>query len=108
MGPVSGGGILIETKKIEEQSRITIMASEGTRVVGGVMLVAPVHVEGIWIDPAYQCGLIMKQLVDRVEEEARNLKISKVFAYAINGEMEDYIERLGYKKLPWTVWEKEL
>jgi hypothetical protein len=43
-----------------------------------------------------------------MEGVSRCWKVKKVFALAINEEMEDYLSRLGYTKLAMTIWEKEI
>ena len=99
---------MIETRTTKTESCVTVIAVDQDQTVGRVFMVAPTHVEGIWIDPNYRNAHVMKRLVDRVEDEARLLKISRVFAYATDETMESYIERLGYTKLDWTVWQKDL
>jgi N-acetylglutamate synthase-like GNAT family acetyltransferase len=87
---------------------IAVVAIKDTKSIGRAFLVSPVHVEGIWIDPASRNKTVMKRLVDGVEQEARLLKLKYVFAYAVDQQMENYMERLGYEKLSWTVWRKAL
>jgi len=50
---------------------VVVVAKEGSRCIGRIMLVAPVHVEGVFIEPEFRNGTLMKQLVDAVEVEAR-------------------------------------
>lgn len=87
---------------------VAIVAAKDDRIVGRILLVAPAHVEGIWIDDRERGGRVMKALVDKIENEAKKQGISTVFAYAVDSQMEDYISRLGYEKQPWTVWRKNL
>lgn len=92
----------------DPQRSIAIVADNGEHIVGRIFLIAPAHVEAIHIERPWRNGLVMKRLVDFVELEARAEGIAKVLAYAKDKEMENYIERLGYKKIQVTVWSKEL
>ena len=76
--------------------------------VGRIFLVAPVHLEGIWIDPSKRGNELMARLGHKAEEEAMKIGLKTLLAYGDGPEMEDYLERFGYKKLRWTVWQKEL
>ena len=87
---------------------ICIVALDDNEVIGRLFLVAPTHVEGILIDQKWRGKNLMARLVIEIEKEARGMGFKKVFCYAANEEMEDYIKRLGYAKQPWTVFAKEL
>lgn len=87
---------------------IAVVAENGHHIIGRIFLIAPAHCEGIFVEPAWRGGPVMKRLVDAIEIEARAEGISRVYAYAVNEEMEGYISRLGYTKVPMTVWKKDL
>lgn len=87
---------------------VCVVALEGNEIVGRIFLVAPVHAEGIFIDERWRNQTLMARLVEKAEEEARAMCLKKLFAYAASSAMEDYIERLGYKREPWAVFSKEL
>src|ERR1700722_20097193 len=87
---------------------VAIVAENGHHIMGRVFLMAPAHVEGIFVEPAWQGKGVMRQLVDAIELEARAEGISKVLAYAKDSDMAGRIEAMGYKKLLWSVWEKGL
>ena len=46
--------------------------------------------------------------VGKMEQEAKTYGITTLFAYGVNEYMDRQIERLGYKKQPFTVWTKEI
>jgi N-acetylglutamate synthase-like GNAT family acetyltransferase len=77
-------------------------------LAGRVFLVAPAHIEGIYIDRKWRGSTIMHRLVAKAEDEARKIGLTQLLAFAINETMEDYIARLGYEKLTLTVWQKSL
>ena len=77
-------------------------------LAGRVFLVAPAHIEGIYVDRKWRGSTIMQRLVAKAEGEARRLGLTQLLAFAKDEIMEDYIDRLGYEKLPLTVWQKSL
>jgi GNAT superfamily N-acetyltransferase len=84
------------------------VAIDGERTVARVFIVAPVHIEGPWIAEEYRHGTLAARLVKWAERQAREVGVQKLFAYGANAEIEGYLERLGFKKQPLTVWAKEL
>ena len=87
---------------------VAVIAVDKRIPIGRAFLVSVVHVEGIWIEKSKRNKGVMSLLVEGVESEARRMNLKTVFAYAVDLVMEDYIERLGYEKLPWSVWRKAL
>jgi GNAT superfamily N-acetyltransferase len=87
---------------------VAVVAENGHHIMGRIFLMAPAHVEGVFVEPAWRDKGVMRQLVDAIEIEARAEGIHKVLAYAKDSDMAGRIEAMGYKKLPWTVWAKEL
>ena len=88
---------------------ITIIAEdERGNIVGRIMLVGVMHVEGIFVDPKWRGSTVMQRLVEEAEREARELGLTQVLAFGASKEMEGYIERLGYNLMPFSIWEKKL
>ena len=87
---------------------IVVVARNDKGIVGRIFLLAPAHVEGVFIQKAWRNGPLLKRMVDAVELEAKAEGIRDLIAYADGPEMEDYINRLGYMKLPVSVWSKQL
>ena len=87
---------------------IVVVARNLSGIIGRIFIMAPAHVEGVFIEEAWRKGPLMKQLVEAVELEAKSEGITQVLAYAKDAQMENYIKRLGYSKTPFTVWEKRL
>lgn len=77
-------------------------------IIGRIFLVAPVHLEGLFIDQTFRNKTLLYQLVNRAEEEAKELGLKRLLAFGATPEMSDYIERLGYTYTPMTVWFKDL
>lgn len=93
----------------DPEKSIAMVASNGSRLVSRVFMVAPSHAEGIFIDEAYRGGPLFKQMMNALEIEARSEGISKLFAYSVRPEIAHYLEKkCDYLTLPWTVLAKEL
>jgi N-acetylglutamate synthase-like GNAT family acetyltransferase len=90
------------------QHSIAVVASNAHHIVGRIFLVAPTHVEGIFVERPWRNGTVMKRLVEAIEMEARAEGITKIFCFAKDDQMAEYIERLGYKPSQLTVYEKVL
>jgi hypothetical protein len=86
---------------------VALLAMDEGKPVGRIFLVAPTHVEGPWIAPAWRSTTLGWRLMRAIAWQAEQLGVKKMFAYG-TAETEDYLERLGYKKQPYTVWTKEI
>lgn len=88
---------------------IAMVARNDSQIIGRLFAVAPVHVEGIFVEPRYRGGVLFKDMMTAMELELRSEKVSKVFAYSVRPEIGHYIEqRCGYKPLAWKLYEKEI
>ena len=85
-----------------------VVGKVGKEIVARTMLIRPFHVEGTWIAESFRHGTTGFRLLRKLEEEARKAGLTKMLAYAGEKRIEDYLERIGYKKSVLTVWEKEL
>lgn len=94
--------------KPDPDQSIVLVARNDTRIIGRISLMAPTHAEGIYIEPEYRGKQLFSRLMGAVEIEARSEGITKLFAYAIDGKIENYLLRTGYQLLPWSVLVKEL
>lgn len=92
----------------DPEKSIVVVARNESRIIGRIALVAPTHVEAIFVERAWRNSPVFKRLVDAVEMEARAEGIKTLLAYAVNDQMADYISRLGYTKMPLQVYGKEL
>ena len=88
---------------------VAIAGRNKERIVSRLFVMAPAHVEGIFVDPMYRGGDLFKRMMDAAEIEARAEGLQKLFAYSVRPEIGHYIERrCGYTKQPWVVYSKEL
>jgi predicted N-acetyltransferase YhbS len=91
-----------------EHSVAIVAVNDSGDIIGRIFLVAPVHLEGLWIDETFRNKTLLYQLVQRGEEEAKAMGLTRVLAFGATPELSDYIERLGYTYTPMTVWYKDL
>jgi hypothetical protein len=93
----------------EPDRSVVVIARNESRIIGRLFLMAPAHVEGIYIEPEFRGGSLFKDMMAAMEIEARAEGLTKIFAYSIRSEIGHYIEhRCGYLPLPWRVFAKEL
>lgn len=92
----------------DPEHSVAVVAENAGRIIGRIFLVSPVHCEGIFVEHPWRNSPVFKRLVDAIELEARAEGIKSLHAYAINEQMADYIARLGYTKMPLTVFGKEI
>lgn len=85
---------------------VVVVARNETGLHARSCILAPAHIEGTFIEPAWRKGTILQQLIQAVELEAKSEGITQLLAYADNEKVAEYLERLGYKKMNLTVWEK--
>jgi N-acetylglutamate synthase-like GNAT family acetyltransferase len=87
---------------------VAIIATDDAQVVGRMLLLSLAHIEGTWVKPDHRGTSILVRMMRKMEETAKSLGLTKMFSYAPNKEVEDYLKRLGYTKTELTVWSKEL
>jgi hypothetical protein len=75
---------------------------------GRTFIVNIPHLEGFWLRSDTRNGTVGHSLELRAVQELRDHDARKVFAYAVNSEIEGYLRRLGYSKLNFTIWQKEI
>jgi N-acetylglutamate synthase-like GNAT family acetyltransferase len=87
---------------------VALVFKQEGEIVGRVFLLAPTHVEGPWVREDLRGGLIGHRLMESAEQEAKSRGITKLFAYAADDKLANYLDRMGYQKQPFTVWAKEI
>lgn len=87
---------------------MVFVAEEDGEIVGRSMLLSPFHVEGPWVDESKRGTTLAFRLVRETETAAKSMGHSKILAYAVNAQIENYLSRMGYARVPMTVWEKTL
>jgi hypothetical protein len=103
-----------ELAKIEEgyvpdpDHSIVVVAKECGEIVARTMLIRPWHIEGTWVHERFRGGTTGYRLLRQLECEAKKIGLPRLFSYAAEASIENYLERLGYTKAPLTVWMKDI
>ena len=88
---------------------IGVLAIEDeTSVVGQTAILNLPVIEGTTVADDKKGGTLAYRLIKRVEELYRELGKTHAMALAASPEVEGYLERVGYKKLPVVLYTKEL
>jgi N-acetylglutamate synthase-like GNAT family acetyltransferase len=86
-----------------------VLAIEGgEKVVGQTAILNLPVIEGTIVVDEKKGTTLLYRLIKRVEELYRELGKTHAWAMAAEPEVEDYLERLGYHKVPVTLYTKEL
>jgi len=92
----------------DPKTSLAVVAEDGGKIVGRMLLISPAHIEGTWVAEEFRNGTTGIRMMTFMEAEARKLGLSKVFAYADNPTVVDYLVRLKYKWQPVLVLAKEI
>lgn len=92
----------------DARASIAIVAEDGGEPVGRMFVVCPAHMEGTWVLGNQRLGIIGKRLFERIQQEVKAEGLTRLMAYSTSGQHDSYLHRLGFERMPWTVWGKEL
>lgn len=92
----------------DSQRSVAIVALHDDGIIGRLFIVSPAHVEGAFVEKPWRNTPVFPMLMKRAELEAHKEGITQLLAFAKDEVIADYVERLHYKKLPLTVWSKQL
>lgn len=98
----------IEEGFVPPKDSIVLVAKVGDEIVARMFLLGVAHVEGTWIKPEVRSGILLKRLMNRMEEEARKIGITTLLAYSESDEVDSYLERLHFSRSPLHIWKKEV
>lgn len=87
---------------------IVLYAVEDEEIVGRQAYLLFPHLEGAWVRGDKRGTSLAFRLVREMEKTVAETGYPAVFAYALDThpEVAGYLERMGYSKLPLTVWTK--
>jgi len=86
---------------------MAIIAENDGDIVGRVFLVAPTHIEGIWVKPQLRGSTLGARMMEEAERQAKICGISRLIAYGTM-DTEVYLHRLKFRREALTVWVKDL
>ena len=80
------------------------------KVVGRIVLMSLLHIEGTWVDEAHRGGSLAVRLVRKAENMLADNGFTSAIAYTSEEQPEigEYLQRFGYSRLPLTIWQKLL
>lgn len=84
-----------------------IVAEQDGKLLGRWFLCLVPHYEGMWLDDAARNTTVGFRIVREMEARAREMGIQRTFVFA-QPEHEDYMQRLGFERQPFSVWSKDL
>lgn len=87
---------------------LVLYAVEQGEIVGRQAYLLLPHLEGAWVKDERRGGTLAYRLIRKTEEVVAETGYPAVFAYVLDSQPEvaDYMERMGYEKLPLTIWMK--
>lgn len=91
-----------------ENSVAVVALDDSGRLAGRMTVVVIPHLEGTWVREDFRGGTVAFRMEKAVIERMRELGPKKLLAFVVDETHEGYMERLGYRKLQMTVWEKEI
>jgi len=92
----------------DPRSSIALVAEDGGEPVGRMFVVCPAHMEGTWVLGGQRLGVIGKRLFERLQAEVVASGLTQLMAYSTTGAHDSYLHRLGFERMPWTVWRRQL
>ena len=89
---------------------LVLGAVEDGRVVGRIMLLQMLHLEGTWVAEDKRGSTLAPRLVKAAEELLVRCGSTHAIAYTpeSNPQIGQYLERFGYSRFPVTTWQKSL
>ena len=93
-----------------ENSIILGAVDASGNVVGRIVLMSLVHLEGTWVAPEYRGSRLAIKLVAAAEQTLLQNGLTSVIAYTPKSDPKigQYMRRVGYAELPIEVWQKFL
>lgn len=73
-------------------------------MVGFQVAMAVVHLEPIWVDPAYRGSGVAARLFKTAASLLDHFRTSVAFVFADRSKIAEYLERLGLTKLPYSTY----
>ncbi len=78
-----------------------VVEDDAGEIVGCWSLLSVIHVEGLWIRPDHrQHGSVGRALLTTMQRWIRQEGVDAVVTASTNGEMADYLDRLGALPIP--------
>lgn len=78
------------------------------KIVGRTALMAIAHIEGTWVAEELRGGFVAARLVRKAEQTLAENGFTSALAFTPdeNPKVGEYLNRVGYTRLPLSVWQK--
>lgn len=81
-----------------------VVAEDKDRIVGAWFMMQVIHLEPVWIDPAYRGGTLPLRMLSTMTSILDSCSVKQAFCFADRLEIASYLERLGMKQLPYETY----
>ena len=92
----------------DPEASIAVCAFDGEEIVGRMLVVVMPHLMSVWVAPEKRGSTAGFRMEKVMVEELKRRGVSKVLAYVEDAKIDEYLNRLGYKREPYTVLSKEV
>lgn len=96
--------------KVPDGSILIGVKDDAGNIIARSGIIAFPHIEGTWVAPSHRKGTLAARMIRALEHVTKRLGRSHLFAFILDEQPEiaDYMQRLGYKKQPMTIWAKKV
>ena len=93
-----------------DESVVIYAFNENNEIIGRIGALPLLHIEGVWVREDNRNSFMFQNLVNKIEDllKEENRKVAMAFALDSKPEMKNYLERLNYSEMPFTVYCKPL
>lgn len=86
-----------------------VVAEVENEIVGFLVLQVQLHTEPLWIHPRYRGVVSWRRMLEEITTLVQSGgQMNCYYTFADNSRMESLLQRAHYRKLPYTVWVKEI
>jgi hypothetical protein len=87
-----------------ESTRVLIAETESGELAAIWCMVQVIHIEPVWIAPAYRNSTLAGRMWNRMKVFLDHLRVDMSYCFADTPEIAQYLKRLGLKKLPYETF----
>lgn len=87
---------------------IAIVGEREGEIIGRAFILNVAHLEGPWVKEGVRGGILANRLVMAAIAKAKQVGLTKLFAYAATERIEQCLKVLGFEKSSFTVWTRNI
>jgi len=93
----------------DPKSSVAVVAENEEGIVGRILALQPVHLEGTWVAEGKRSGLLAYRMFKFMESTLKDkYGVSYLLAFSRDPVVTGYLERLGYRDMHFSVLAREL